>query len=228
MKNLQAFAAICAGLAASAHAQLSLTINEYTTGTLSFTISGTVETDVIGDQKQWIAVKPRWSTNYGVNVPWVADSIGFTSLQNSAFTIIENSVLIGGSTPTQSNVAASGQTWGDSFYFAHSGNITAGTSVTGTLTVALNGAFDDSLPESDFELLTGFDNAAGDWSRNEANAGDPCDAADFNDDGSINTQDVLAFLNAWTAADSSADCNGDSSVNTQDVLCFLNVWNACR
>ena len=47
-----------------------------------------------------------------------------------------------------------------------------------------------------------------------------------NNDGSVNTQDVLAFLNAWNADDPSSDCNGDSSINTQDVLCFLNLWNA--
>lgn len=50
--------------------------------------------------------------------------------------------------------------------------------------------------------------------------------ADFNGDGIVNTQDVLAFLNAWNAGDSSADINGDGSVNTQDVLAYLNLWNA--
>ena len=50
--------------------------------------------------------------------------------------------------------------------------------------------------------------------------------ADFNGDGAVNTQDVLAYLNAWAGGDSSADCNGDGSINTQDVLCFLNAWNA--
>ncbi len=50
--------------------------------------------------------------------------------------------------------------------------------------------------------------------------------ADFNNDGSVNTQDVLAFLNAWNAGDSSADINGDGEINTQDVLAFLNLWNA--
>jgi hypothetical protein len=50
--------------------------------------------------------------------------------------------------------------------------------------------------------------------------------ADFNGDGEVNTQDVLAFLNAWTAGDDSADINGDGEVNTQDVLAFLNLWTA--
>jgi hypothetical protein len=37
---------------------------------------------------------------------------------------------------------------------------------------------------------------------------------------------VLSFLNAWAAGDSSADINGDGSVNTLDVIAFLNFWNA--
>lgn len=50
-------------------------------------------------------------------------------------------------------------------------------------------------------------------------------AADFNDDGSVNTLDVLAFLNAWNAGDPAADINADGSINTQDVLAFLNLWS---
>lgn len=51
-----------------------------------------------------------------------------------------------------------------------------------------------------------------------------CDA-DFNNDGEVNTLDVLSFLNAWNAGDNSADFNDDGSVNTLDVLDFLNAWN---
>ena len=54
----------------------------------------------------------------------------------------------------------------------------------------------------------------------------PACPGDFNGDGLVNTQDVLAFLNAWAAGDSSADCTGDGNINTQDVLCFLNAWAA--
>lgn len=53
---------------------------------------------------------------------------------------------------------------------------------------------------------------------------DSC-VADFNSDGEVNTQDVLAFLNAWSAGESEADINGDGTVNTLDVLEFLNVWS---
>ena len=49
--------------------------------------------------------------------------------------------------------------------------------------------------------------------------------ADFNDDGDLNTLDVLAFLNAWNADDPAADFNDDGTVDTLDVLAFLNAWN---
>ena len=52
----------------------------------------------------------------------------------------------------------------------------------------------------------------------------PCDA-DFNSDGSVNTLDVLAFLNAWSAGDPRGDFNDDGAINTVDVLAFLNAWN---
>ena len=54
---------------------------------------------------------------------------------------------------------------------------------------------------------------------------DQC-GADFNGDGSVNTLDVLAFLNAWGSGDPRGDYNGDGSINTLDVLAFLNAWSA--
>jgi len=50
--------------------------------------------------------------------------------------------------------------------------------------------------------------------------------ADFNDDGIVNTQDVLAFLNVWADGLDTADINGDGIVNTLDVLAFLNHWTS--
>lgn len=50
--------------------------------------------------------------------------------------------------------------------------------------------------------------------------------ADFNGDGDVNTMDVLAFLNAWSAGDDTADFNGDGDINSLDVLAFLNAWTA--
>ncbi len=50
-------------------------------------------------------------------------------------------------------------------------------------------------------------------------------AADYNGDGVVNTLDVLAFLNDWSAGNDKADWNGDGTINTQDVLAFLNDYN---
>ena len=72
-----------------------------------------------------------------------------------------------------------------------------------------------TLAGGEYELAGGF------W---PVAAMPPDCVADFNDDGAVNTIDVLAFLNAWVAKDPKADINGDGSVNTLDVLAFLNLW----
>lgn len=50
--------------------------------------------------------------------------------------------------------------------------------------------------------------------------------ADFNGDGTVDTLDFLAFLNAFNAGDPAADFNGDGSVNTLDFLGYLNAFAA--
>jgi hypothetical protein len=67
-------------------------------------------------------------------------------------------------------------------------------------------------------------NRGGDWLI-RADTTPPC-GADFNGDGAVNTLDVLAFLNAWSAGDPRGDFNGDGAINTLDVLAFLNAWSA--
>ena len=49
---------------------------------------------------------------------------------------------------------------------------------------------------------------------------------DFNGDGSVNTLDILAFLNSWTGEQIPADCNSDQQIDTRDVICVLNEWTA--
>jgi hypothetical protein len=49
---------------------------------------------------------------------------------------------------------------------------------------------------------------------------------DFNGDGSVDSQDFIAFLNAFTAGDPSADFNNDGSVDSQDFIAFLNAFVA--
>ena len=55
--------------------------------------------------------------------------------------------------------------------------------------------------------------------------GEDC-VADFNGDGSVNTQDFIAYLNAWSAKDPSADMDDNGVINTQDFIAFLNLWTA--
>ncbi|MBK7404039.1 MAG: hypothetical protein IPJ41_05270 [Phycisphaerales bacterium] len=53
----------------------------------------------------------------------------------------------------------------------------------------------------------------------------PC-LADFNADYHADTRDVLAFLNAWNAGDSSADWDQNGVIDTRDLLAFLDDWVA--
>ncbi len=50
--------------------------------------------------------------------------------------------------------------------------------------------------------------------------------ADFNCDGSANSQDFFDFLNAFFASAPSADFNADGTVNSQDFFDFLNAFFA--
>ncbi len=49
--------------------------------------------------------------------------------------------------------------------------------------------------------------------------------ADFNRDTTIDSRDVLAYLNAWVAGSLEADTDRNGTVNTIDLLEFLNHWS---
>ncbi|MDQ7014379.1 MAG: GC-type dockerin domain-anchored protein, partial [Planctomycetota bacterium] len=53
-----------------------------------------------------------------------------------------------------------------------------------------------------------------------------CGRGDYNIDGTVNTLDVIGFLNDWSAGNANADHNCDGQVDTIDVISFLNDWNA--
>lgn len=50
-------------------------------------------------------------------------------------------------------------------------------------------------------------------------------AADFDGNGSVDTRDLIGYLNAWNARDAAADCDGDGAIDTRDLICYLNAWN---
>ena len=81
------------------------------------------------------------------------------------------------------------------------------------------------LLNNDMDQAT-IETAAQWWRDNGAWCSASSCIADFNGDGTVNTQDFLAYLNAWSAQDPRADVNGDGVVNTQDFLAFLNLWTA--
>jgi hypothetical protein len=53
-----------------------------------------------------------------------------------------------------------------------------------------------------------------------------CSRADWNEDGTIDFNDMLAFLNDYNAGSLCADLNGDGAVDFNDFLAFLNLFNA--
>lgn len=49
--------------------------------------------------------------------------------------------------------------------------------------------------------------------------------ADWNANGTVDTQDFTDFLNSWAALDPEADLNRDGTTDTRDISLWLNVWN---
>lgn len=50
--------------------------------------------------------------------------------------------------------------------------------------------------------------------------------ADFDQSGTLTTQDIFAFLNAWFAGNSSADYDRSGDLSVQDIFNFLGAWFA--
>lgn len=48
--------------------------------------------------------------------------------------------------------------------------------------------------------------------------------ADFNDDGLVDTRDVVTFLNAWSQQLPEADFNGDGRIDSTDIIAFLSAF----
>lgn len=56
--------------------------------------------------------------------------------------------------------------------------------------------------------------------------GPSCCNGDFNEDGSVDGDDVIAFFSSWDAASANADANDDGSVDGDDVIAFFSSWDA--
>jgi len=55
---------------------------------------------------------------------------------------------------------------------------------------------------------------------------DPC-PADFDDDGDVDTADLLMLLAAWGTSGPDGDVDGDGDVDTEDLLALLAAWGDC-
>lgn len=109
-----------------------------------------------------------------------------------------------GSTWTEQNKITAGDGTADDLF---------GASVSVSGNTAVVGAYADS------------DNGFRSGSAFVFNLGCVC-PADLNDDGVLNTHDVLLFLNAWSAGEEIGDWNDDGRIDTQDFLAYLNEWTA--
>ncbi|HZW09469.1 MAG TPA: GC-type dockerin domain-anchored protein [Phycisphaerales bacterium] len=68
-----------------------------------------------------------------------------------------------------------------------------------------------------------FDLSGGFWAAGASPGRCP---ADFSGDGTLDSRDVIAFLNAWSAREDAADCDASGVVDSRDVVCFLSAWSA--
>jgi len=171
MKRL--LAAILLGVlclaSASANASLVLLINTYTTDEVSFTISGTFDANTIGIFPGYLAIKNDWSNNIGVHTEWFSGTPAITV----------NTILIGGVAPSLTLVQDdAGSAWNDDLLFIPpAGNavaITAGTSVSGSVTLSGVGFFNPA-DLATLELVSGLNFTSpssndDDWARLEASA----------------------------------------------------------
>lgn len=153
-------AAMCvlALMSSVANAALILTIDNYTTDELSFTITGTFDADTVGAFPGYLAFKRDWSENYGVN----------TETFSALPTVTVNTIEIDSIALTFNVV--SGLTFGDSFYIRNASTkdpFLAGTEVSGSVTLSAIGAFDPTIAAT-FELVSGWESP--DWVRLEASA----------------------------------------------------------
>lgn len=148
-----------------ANAALTLTVNSLTADELSLTIGGVLDSDVVGDQRGWLAIKNSWSTNVG----------NPTEFFSYVPVVTLNTISIGGMLVSGTEIQNGTSPWQDSILFPNPNGgqfatILAGTVVAGSLVLSGVGAFD---PSASLELVSGFNNVNQDWVRLEAFATSP-------------------------------------------------------
>jgi hypothetical protein len=149
-----------------------LTVDEATSDSLSFSISGTLEHDTTGDEAGYLAIKSNFSGSPGVNVDWIVAPYAIMSSSISFLNISEG--LFGSAT---AGVTWKSKSFGDAIYFTNgtdsSTPLKAGTEVFGSFFLYGTGIFDTAKIQN-LELVTGLNYETTDspsqWSRLEAEA----------------------------------------------------------
>lgn len=67
---------------------------------------------------------------------------------------------------------------------------------------------------------------AGSWAFIQNNLSGPGCPADFNGDGNVDGDDIIAFFAAWDQASPPADTNADGSVDGDDVIALFDRWDS--
>jgi hypothetical protein len=163
------FVALSMLISSTSHAALVLTIDTYTTDELSLTFGGSFDLDSVGDQPGFLAIKNDWSNNFGIQ----------TEMFSRDPVVTVNTVLIGGLLPSATYVYNGNMNFMDSIFFGNPLNssstsggdvaFTAGTTVSGSLTLTGLGIFDPTNAAT-LELVSGYNDSAADWVRLEAGA----------------------------------------------------------
>lgn len=147
-----------------AEAGLLFTVLNSTADGLSFSISGSFDTNTAGESPGFLALKNDWSNNVGIH----------TELFSVLPIVTLNTISIGGLAPT-TTVQNGSSTWMDDVFFENplgtETPILAGTTVSGSLTLSAVGAFNPANLAT-LELVSGFNRPAGhdDWARSETGA----------------------------------------------------------
>ena len=74
-------------------AVLVIVINDASPTRFSFSLSGTLDENATGDQAQWIAIKPDWSTNYATHVEWMDSSLGSANVTEKTIQFSGHSIF---------------------------------------------------------------------------------------------------------------------------------------
>jgi len=148
-----------------AYASLVLTIDNYTHNKLAFTISGTFDTDTIGDNPGCFAVKNDWTASLGSH----------TELWTNDPSVVSISLTIDSIPVSVSDYSLSDTSWAydDSFRVVNTAGINtpfaAGTAVSGSVLLAGSNFF-NPVANNSVQLVSGYLLTHADWARLEANA----------------------------------------------------------